>query len=92
MNIVDRFANADEYSNKYYNEEKMTQKEACLDYLERYGSITPLEALSAFNSFRLAAVINRLRKDGYAIKTDINAEGKPYAIYTLVRKEDELNG
>lgn len=87
MNMVDRFANADEYSNKYYNEEKMTQKEACLDYLERYGSITPLEALSAFNSFRLAAVIKKLRNDGYAIRTDINENGKPYAVYTLVKDE-----
>ena len=86
MNIVDRFANADEYS-KTYDEKKMTQKEACLDYLEKYGSITPLEALTAFHSFRLAAQICLLRKEGYAIKTDIH-ESKRYAIYTLLKGDE----
>lgn len=85
MNIVDRFANADEYS-KTYDEKKMTQKEACLDYLKKFGSITPLEALTAFHSFRLAAIICELRKEGYVIITKIN-EDKRYAIYTLVESE-----
>lgn len=91
MNIVDRFANADEYEKKYYKN-TMTQTEACLDYLERYGSITPLEALTAFHSFRLAAQICNLRKDGYVIKTEINDSGKKYAVYTLMREGDEYNG
>ena len=86
---MDRWLNAKEYDEKYYDEKKMSQKDACLDYLNRYGSITPLEALTAFNSFRLAAVINRLRKDGYAIRTDINEDGKPFAIYSLISKGEE---
>lgn len=90
MNIVDRFANAEAYE-KQYDSQKMTQKDACLDYLERYGSITPLEALTAFHSFRLAAIICNLRKEGYAIKTKLN-EDKRYAIYTLTREGDEYDG
>ena len=85
MNAMDRFVNADEYE-KTYDPKKMTQKQACLDYLKQYGSITPLEALTAFHSFRLAAIICELRKEGYAITTKIN-EDKRYAIYTLVESE-----
>lgn len=91
MNIMDRFANADEYEKTIYKN-TMTHKEACLDYLERYGSITPLEALTAFHCFRLAAVIFKLREEGHAITTKINEGRDKYAIYTLVREGDELNG
>ena len=91
MNTADRFVNADEYS-RVYDKKKMTQKEACLDYLERYGSITPLEALTAFNSFRLAALICELRKDGYLIDMRLNDTGKRYAIYTLAREGVEYDG
>ena len=90
MNIVDRFANAEAYE-KQYDEKKMSQKEACLDYLEKYGSITPLEALTAFHSFRLAAQICELRKEGYVIITKLN-EGKHYAVYTLMREGEEYDG
>lgn len=91
MNIMDRFANADEYE-KTYDEKKMTQKEACLDYLKKYGEITPLEALTAFHSFRLAALICELRKDGYVITTKLNEGNKKFAVYTLMREGDEYDG
>lgn len=90
MHEIDRFAHASEYA-QTYNEKTMTQKEACLDYLEKYESITPLEALTAFNSFRLAAIICELRKDGYVISTELN-EGKHYAIYTLMKEGVEYDG
>lgn len=90
VNILDRFDRADEYE-KYYYSDKMTQREACLDYLKRYGSITPLEALTAFRSFRLAAQICQLRKEGYVITTELN-EGKRYAIYTLMKEGEEYDG
>ena len=70
----------------------MERTEACLDYLERYGSITPIEALTAFHSFRLAAQICNLRKDGYVIKTEINDNGKKYAVYTLMKEGEEYDG
>lgn len=88
MNMVDRYVNADEYSHTKFNEKK-SQKEMCLEYLKEYGSITPLEALSAFGSFRLSALIFELRKDGYDIATKLNEDGKHFAIYTLNREGDE---
>ena len=91
MNIVDRFANADAYE-KTYDPKKTTQKDACLDYLNKYGSITPLEALTAFHSFRLAALICNLRKEGYAIRTDLADGDTKYAIYTLIVEDGECNG
>lgn len=90
MSILDRFENAEAYE-KQYDEKKMTQREACLDYLEKYGSITPLEALTAFHSFRLAAIICALRKEGYVIKTELNKD-KRYAVYTLLREGVEYDG
>lgn len=86
--MMDRFENANEYSHRHFNESK-TQREMCLEYLEMYGSITPLEALTAFNSFRLSALIFQLRKDGYIITTKLNDDGKKFAIYTLLREGDE---
>ena len=87
MNIMDRFVNADEYE-KTYDPKKMTQKQACLDYLKKYGSITPLEALTAFHSFRLAAIICELRKEGYVIVL-ANSNPATVAIYTLTREGEE---
>ena len=89
MNIMDRLAFADEYE-KTYDPKKMTQKQACLDYLEKHGSITPLEALTAFHSFRLAAIIFELRKDGYAIKTGLSETEPHYAIYTLMENSANM--
>ena len=90
MNMVDRFANADAYE-KTYDPKKTTQREACLDYLKQYGSITPLEALTAFHSFRLAAIICRLRKEGYVITTKLS-DDRRYAVYTLMREGEEYDG
>lgn len=72
---------------KELNKGLMSQKSACLMYLKEHGSITPLEALTAFGCFRLSAVIFNLRyRDGCVISTDINDDGKPYAIYTLIKE------
>lgn len=86
----ERFERADEYNKTRYNRKK-SQVDMCLDYLQQYDSITPLEALTAFNSFRLAALICKLRKEGYAIKTELNDTEPRFAIYTLI-KGDESNG
>ena len=45
----------------------MTQTEAILDYLNQYGSITPIEALRELGCFRLAARIHDLEKIGYVV-------------------------
>ena len=91
MNTADRFVNADEFEKTRFNKNK-TQKDMCLEYLEEYGSITPLEALSAFGCFRLSAVIFELREEGYVIRTDINEGEKKFAVYTLMREGVEYDG
>ena len=87
----ERFERANLYNKTRYDSKK-TQAEMCLDYLEQYDSITPLEALTAFNSFRLAALICKLRKEGYVIKTELNDTEPRLAIYTLMREGDEYDG
>ena len=55
----------------------MTQTEAVLDYLNQYGSITPLEALREIGCFRLAARIHDLEKKGYTIpRNTVTVTGK----------------
>lgn len=46
----------------------MTQCDMILDYMMRYGSITPLDALREFGCMRLAARIADLEMRGFAIK------------------------
>lgn len=48
----------------------MTQKQRLVEYLERYGSVTPLEALRDLGIYRLSAQIFTLRKEGYDIETE----------------------
>ena len=45
----------------------MTQTDAILDYLNRYGRITPIDALRELGCFRLAARIHDLEQQGYVI-------------------------
>lgn len=85
-----RHKRANLYRETRFDEDK-SQKEMCLDYLEQHESITPLEALTAFGSFRLASLICNLRKEGYVIVTDIAKVGAPYAIYTLIREGEEYD-
>lgn len=73
--------NANEFRRLYFTETK-TQEEMALEYMERYGTLTPLEALVAFGSMRLSARIHRLRhRDGHVIKMELSDEG--YGIYSL---------
>ena len=48
---------------------KATQAEMILDYIEEFGSITPLEAIRDIGCYRLASRVSDLRKKGYPIKT-----------------------
>ena len=60
---------------------KQTKQEKVLIHLQTYGSITPLEALNEYGSFRLGALIFNLRKEGHDITTNIIPK-KGYAKYT----------
>lgn len=50
---------------------KRTQKEQILEHLEKFGSITPLEAQRFYGCMRLGARIWDLRKDGHNIVKEI---------------------
>ena len=50
---------------------KKTQTQAILEYLDEYGSITPLEAIRDLGVYRLSARISDIKKDGIPIKTDM---------------------
>lgn len=45
----------------------MTQNEKVLAHLQKYGTITPLEALSEYGIMRLASRITDLKHDGHRI-------------------------
>ena len=48
----------------------MTQTEKVLDYMERHGSITPLEAMNKLGIMRLGARIYDLKDSGVKIITE----------------------
>lgn len=86
-----RMTRATYFRSEYYADsaDDHTQCEFLLQYLQKFDSITPLEALTAFGCLRLSARIADLRADGHNISTEIHKGKKNYAIYTL---EDEQNG
>jgi hypothetical protein len=51
-------------------EHKPTQNERILDYIEEFGSITQLEALTDLGVMRLASRISDLRKEGFPIVSE----------------------
>jgi hypothetical protein len=72
---------------------KPTQTALILDYMERFGSINPLEAMMDLGCMRLAARIADLRSQGHLIKGKIvdgvNRFGEPvhFSEYSLVTEE-----
>jgi len=83
---------------KEKKEKKKTQKAKVLEYLLAnsrfikktgknffYNSITPIDALTMFGTFRLSAIIFDLKADGYAFETTFvkNEYGNSFASYKL---------
>ena len=63
----------------------MSQNEQILKAL-RKGPLTPVEAMSVFGIYRLAARVAELRERGVPIATEtVHAGGKHYARYRLMR-------
>jgi hypothetical protein len=61
-----------------------TQKQQIEAYLNKGKSLTPIDALTKFGCFRLAARIADLRNEGLNIATKIvTKKGRSYASYTL---------
>ena len=63
----------------------MTQLQKVKYHLENYGSISPLEAQSNYNIWRLAAVIYDVKKRGNDIGSTRRTapSGSRYAVYSL---------
>jgi hypothetical protein len=60
--------------------EKVTQARLIVEYLEEFGSITPLEAIRDIGCYRLSARISDIKKMGIPIETEMvnvkNRRGK----------------
>ena len=73
---------------------KPTQCQLILEYMKKYGSITPLEALNDIGCMRLASRISDLRQQGIAIgrriKTSKNRYGDSvsFAEYYLIEEDN----
>lgn len=68
----------------------MTQREAILQYIEDFGSITPMQAFSDLGITKLATRISEMRKDGMDFNIEMvgtkNRYGKTvnFARYSFV--------
>ena len=68
----------------------MTQKEAIIQYISDFGSITPMEAFGDLGITKLATRISEMRKDGMVFKIETvkrkNRYGKPtrFARYSFL--------
>ena len=67
----------------------MSQNSLILNHLKSGQSITPIDALNLYGSFRLSGRIKDLRYEGYDIETiPVKNNGKRYASYKLKVKGD----
>ncbi|MBP5430105.1 MAG: hypothetical protein J6Y25_04425 [Elusimicrobiaceae bacterium] len=67
------------------NTEKKSVKTQILEHLQSGGEITPLIALNRFNCLSLPARIFELRREGYAIQSELieTKSGKHVARYWI---------
>ena len=49
----------------------MTQREAILQYIQEFGSITPMEAFADLGITKLATRISEMRRDGIHFKIEM---------------------
>jgi len=54
--------------------DKLSQKNQVLKYIQKHGSITPIEALNNIGSFRLGARVYDLKQEGHNI-INLNKSG-----------------
>ena len=73
------------------NKKRKSQQENIQNSLLRGETITPIEALKKFRTFRLAAIIHNLRKEGMDISTTmVTHDGTEFAEYKLETSLDSL--
>ena len=46
----------------------MTQRDAIIDYIKQFGSITPMEAFADLGITKLATRVSEMKKDGINLK------------------------
>lgn len=72
---------------------RKTHKERTLDYINKFGSISSLEAFKDLGNTRLSATIFNLRKDGYNIKskteTSLNRFGEKTTYFRYYLESEE---
>ena len=62
----------------------MNQKDIVLEHINKYGTITPLEALTRYGIMRLAARVSELRTEGFNVVTDLKVhDDRRYASYSM---------
>ena len=69
-----------------------SQTETVREHLEKYGSITSLEAIHKYLITRLSAVILILRNEGLNIETqkmENNAKNKHFGLYVLKNRYEK---
>ena len=66
--------------------QKATQAERVLDYIEEFGSITQMEALSDLGVMRLASRISDLKKLGYPITSNVEAVKNRYGENCYIKR------
>lgn len=87
---IERWERAEIFEHENFDKKK-TQAEMILEYLQKFGEISAMEALTAIGCFRLAARIADLRAAGYNISTTMSGDGqKSYAIYRLEEDDGEI--
>lgn len=73
----------------------MTQRELIMNYIEEFGSITPMEAFADLGITKLATRISEMRKDGQEFKIETikkkNRYGKTvyFAKYSLPAEAEQ---
>ena len=69
----------------------MNQNKEVLAWLKKGKTLTPLDALTRFGCFRLAARIYELKQAGWPIHCDrrTTSSGKVVGYYTLVNDKDQ---
>ncbi len=65
---------------------KKSQKERILDYMQKFGSITSLEAYSELGITQLGARIDQLKREGYFFKTEWETNKNRYGEDTQYKR------
>lgn len=68
------------------NNQKPTQAQRILDYINEFGSITQIDALRDLGCMRLASRISELRKQGIAIVSKTEAVNNRYGEKCYIKR------